>query len=321
MAIILRRDKGSTLTHDELDSNFAQLQVSNLDSAKVEALIDSAYIQQRVPETYLETIIDSAYVQDRVDSAYILGIAPAQDFLDSAEVINLVDSAYVQSRVTLRDSSFITGLIDSSHVTGLIDSHVTNLIDSSYISTRQSGGGLNIEFLTTTGSVTKVGTGDVFVEIAGGGGGTGSQAGMGGFSYGRGILNNVADGSVITVSAIGTGGLQYGQSSGVGGTGTSTTVYVDSANGQKIIMGGGGGGSSTRGGDATQPTASNGATALRGVVANPTGSFTVTSGFGQQYAVGSNTGNRSGFGAGGTPGTSGFGQAGGTNGAVLLTGV
>ena len=169
MAIILRRTKGSTLTHDELDDNFQQLSISNLDSDAVIGLIDSAYIQQRVPESYLETIIDSDYVENRVthkdsafvtgivDSAYILGIAPSQDFLDSSEVINLVDSAYVQARVTLRDSSFVTGIVDSGYVTGLIDSHVTNLIDSNYISNRVTGdlitgsgigGGLNTTPLT-----------------------------------------------------------------------------------------------------------------------------------------------------------------------------
>lgn len=154
MAIILRRTKGSTLTHDELDDNFQQLSISNLDSAKVEALIDSAYIQQRVPESYLETIIDSDYVENRVthrdssfvtgivDSAYILARAPSQDFLDSSEVINLVDSAYVQARVTLRDSSFVTGIVDSGYVTGLIDSHVTNLIDSNYVANRTPSGDL-----------------------------------------------------------------------------------------------------------------------------------------------------------------------------------
>ena len=157
MAIILRRTKGSTLTHDELDDNFQQLSISNLDSAKVKAMIDSDFVQIRIPETYLATLIDSDYVEDRVthrDSAFVTGIVDSAyvqarqityDFLDSAEVINLVDSAYVQSRVTLRDSSFVTSIVDSGYVTGLIDSHVTNLIDSDYISDRSS---------VTTSSVT-----------------------------------------------------------------------------------------------------------------------------------------------------------------------
>jgi hypothetical protein len=83
MAIILRRTKGSTLTHDELDDNFQQLSISNLDSSKVGAFIDSAYIQQRVPESYLETIIDSDYVENRVthrDSSFVTGIVDSAIF-------------------------------------------------------------------------------------------------------------------------------------------------------------------------------------------------------------------------------------------------
>jgi hypothetical protein len=325
MAIILRRTKGSTLTHDELDDNFQQLSISNLDSAKVKAMIDSDFVQIRIPETYLATLIDSDYVEDRVthrdsafvtgivDSAYILGIAPAQDFLDSSEVINLVDSAYVQSRVTLRDSSFVSGIVDSAYL--------SVIVDSDYISNRSSsGGGLGgIEFTTTATSYTKVGDGDVYVELAGGGGG-GSTAPstQGGNSFGRGIFHNVADGSTITISSIGAGGAVYGISSGLGGTGGSTTVYVDSANGQKLIMGGGGGSSAsgpTRGGDAYVPSASGGATALYGQHGQPTGSSRNHTGFGSGGVR-----IQSGNGIGGSD--PGGGHAGnGTAGAVLLIGV
>jgi len=325
MAIILRRTKGSTLTHDELDDNFQELSISNLDSAKVEAMIDSSYIQQRVPESYLETIIDSDYVQDRVtlrdsafvtgivDSAYILGIAPAQDFLDSSEVINLVDSAYVQSRVTLRDSSFVTGIVDSSYL--------SVIVDSSYVSNRSSSsGGLGgIKFTTTATSYTKVGDGDIYVELAGGGGG-GSTAPstQGGNSFGRGIFHNVADGSTITISSIGAGGAVYGISSGQGGTGGSTTVYVDSANGQKLVMGGGTGSRASgdvRGSDAFLPSASGGATALYGQHGQPTGSSRNHTHFG---SGGVHIKNGNGIG-GSDPGSGRTGN--GTAGAVLLIGV
>lgn len=325
MAIILRRTKGSTLTHDELDDNFQQLSISNLDSAKVKAMIDSDFVQIRVPETYLATIIDSDYVENRVthkdssfvtsivDSAYILGIAPAQDFLDSSEVINLVDSAYVQSRVTLRDSSFVSGIVDSAYL--------SVIVDSSYIANRSSsGGGLGgIEFTTTATSFTKVGDGDVYVELAGGGGGGSTSSSNGGSSYGRGIFHNVADGSTITISSIGAGGAVYGISSGLGGTGGSTTVYVDSANGQKLIMGGGAGSNAgaanERGADAYVPSASGGATALYGPNGQPTGSSVYHTGFGAGgYRF--QTGN----GIGGS--NPGGGHAGdGTAGAVLLIGV
>ena len=62
-----------------------------LDSIETINLIDSSYIQLRVPETYLATIIDSDYISDRQAAG-----------TDSSTVITLiqstVDSAYVQAR-------------------------------------------------------------------------------------------------------------------------------------------------------------------------------------------------------------------------------
>lgn len=160
-----------------------------LDSDSVTNLIDSAYIQQRVPESYLETIIDSNYVQ---------------------------------SRVTLRDSSFVSGIVDSSYL--------SVIIDSDYVSSRQSGSGAGIVFSTASGSVTKVGDGNVFVEIAGGGG-WGTQSGAtrshGGDSFARGMLLNVPDGATITYT-IGAGTNsqtgQGGSSSVNDGLGNSITI-------------------------------------------------------------------------------------------------
>lgn len=164
--LTIRRNKGAALTHDELDNNFIALDNDIIDSSQIINLIDSDYVQARqITYDFLDSaeaiaLIDSAYVNARVnlansldsaevialiDSAYVQARQITYDFLDSAEVINLVDSAYVQSRVTLRDSSFVTGIVDSAYVTGLIDSHVTNLIDSDYISDRSS---------VTTSSVT-----------------------------------------------------------------------------------------------------------------------------------------------------------------------
>lgn len=166
--LTIRRNKGAALTHDELDNNFVALNNDIIDSSQIIDLIDSAYVQARqITYDFLDSaeaiaLIDSAYVNARVnlansldsaevialiDSAYVQARQITYDFLDSAEVINLVDSAYVQSRVTLRDSSFVTGIVDSAYVTGLIDSHVTNLIDSDYISDRSS-------VTVTTSSVT-----------------------------------------------------------------------------------------------------------------------------------------------------------------------
>jgi hypothetical protein len=70
-----------------------------LDSSLTTQLIDSSYVQIRVPETYLSTIIDSTYVQARTTAG-----------TDSAATISLieatVDSAYVQ----LRQSSAGSGV-------------------------------------------------------------------------------------------------------------------------------------------------------------------------------------------------------------------
>ena len=264
--LTIRRNKGAALTHDELDNNFVALNNDIIDSSQIIDLIDSAYVQAR-QITY--DFLDSAEAIALIDSAYVQARQTTYDFLDSAEVINLVDSAYVQSRVTLRDSSFVTGLIDSN-----------------YISNRSSSGGLGgIEFSSTSSSVTKVGDGDVFVELSGGGGAKGyaitpggTAGGKGGNSNGRGVLNNVADGSVITFT-IGNGGSgNAGGGSTYGATGGSTTVYVDSANGQKLVITGGVGGTpESLGGDTgatvVTPTASGGATALtgHGLIQSPLG--------------------------------------------------
>ena len=77
------------ITANAIDSSVA-LQLL-LDSIETINLIDSSYIQLRVPETYLATIIDSDYISDRQAAG-----------TDSSTVITLiqstVDSAYVQAR-------------------------------------------------------------------------------------------------------------------------------------------------------------------------------------------------------------------------------
>jgi len=103
---------------------------SQLDSGEVTSLIDSAYVQARVPLSYLEGLIDSAYVQAR-QTTY--------DFLDSAEAIALIDSAYVQARQDFRYSS-LTGVPTPD----LFDSNdAITLIDSAYIQARQLDGGVD----------------------------------------------------------------------------------------------------------------------------------------------------------------------------------
>ena len=229
------------------------------------------------------------------------------EYLDSSEIISLIDSDYV------------IGIVDSSYLSGFID--------SDYVSARQSGGGFNIEYFTTTGSVTKVGTGDVLVEIAGGGGGgrvgQGNSPARGGNSHGRAILTNVADGSVITISAIGAGG-NNGSGSPASGGGT-TVLYVDSANGQSVSMGGGGPGyfqsipgtsdtSTVQGTPAVNPTVTGGAISLYGWNDGTAGGEVKNTGFGKY------SGNRPvGRGIGGYQASS-F-NFNGTAGAVLLIGV
>ena len=101
---------------------------SQLDSSEVTALIDSAYVQVRIPESYLSTIIDAAYVQARQDFAYG-SLTGAPNILDSADVTNIVDSAYIQ----LRQSSVGEAGVDSAGVVTIIGSTV----DSTYVATRQ----------------------------------------------------------------------------------------------------------------------------------------------------------------------------------------
>ena len=89
MAIVLRSTKGATLTHSEMDNNFSEL--SNrvlLGATQVEALIDSAYVQNRAASAFL----DSAEAINLIDSAYVKTLfkAPTRPVL---EAFNLADSA------------------------------------------------------------------------------------------------------------------------------------------------------------------------------------------------------------------------------------
>ena len=126
---------------------------AQLDSSEVTDLIDSAYVQVRVPETYLSTIIDAAYVQARQtaqDFAYSsLTGAPTiptlgTDFVDSDQVTSIVDSAYVAARTTAgTDSSAVIALIDSAYVQARqVDlqrdsAFVTNIVDTAYVQSKQ----------------------------------------------------------------------------------------------------------------------------------------------------------------------------------------
>jgi len=139
------------------------------DSARIEGVVDSAYIQAR------QTVIDSDYVQLRQDFAYssLTGAPTVLDsanvsnivtsygytafdsaaaitlitanaidssvalqlLLDSIETINLIDSAYVQARQTAQDFAYssLTGaptVLDSANVTNLITAYGYSTFDS-----------------------------------------------------------------------------------------------------------------------------------------------------------------------------------------------
>jgi len=147
-------DSGNTVNvtinnviEDKVDSAYVLARIAAapfLDSADAILLIDSAYIQARQVDlqrdsAFVTNIVDAAYVQARqvdlqrdsgfitniIDSDYVLARAPAQDFVDSAEIIALIDSSYIQARQSQAsgtDSAAVLTLIDSAHVRGLVDS-------------------------------------------------------------------------------------------------------------------------------------------------------------------------------------------------------
>ena len=147
-------DSGNTVNvtinnviEDKVDSAYVLARIAAapfLDSADAILLIDSAYVQARQVDlqrdsAFVTNIVDAAYVQARqvdlqrdsgfitniIDSDYVLARAPAQDFVDSAEIIALIDSSYIQARQSQAsgtDSSAVLTLIDSAHVRGLVDS-------------------------------------------------------------------------------------------------------------------------------------------------------------------------------------------------------
>src|SRR5210317_2460299 len=131
---------------------------AQLDSGEVSTLVDSAYVQARVPLSYLEGLIDSAYVQARVPLSYLEGLIDSayiqarQDFayssltgapnvLDSADVTNIVDSAYVQARqitYDFLDSAEATSLIDSAYVQARQITYDVG-VDSTYVTSYVTG--------------------------------------------------------------------------------------------------------------------------------------------------------------------------------------
>ena len=161
----LDSDHVKTLIAEEgLDSALVNQIISQAtsitDSSLVQQLIDSAYVQLKMPGSVIATkldnegyiyanqpliqsfitgfsspivTIDSAFIQARIDSDYIQARAgTGGGGTDSAAVIALIDSAYVQARTTAgTDSAAVLAMIDSSHVQGKIPgSFITTQIDN-----------------------------------------------------------------------------------------------------------------------------------------------------------------------------------------------
>lgn len=109
---------------------------SQLDSAEVTSLVDSAYVQARVPLSYLESLIDSDYVQAR--QIYYTGFD--SDF-DARLAIKTTDDLtegsnlyYTKARV---DSDIATSLNDSGNVVSItINNTILDTVDSAYVNAR-----------------------------------------------------------------------------------------------------------------------------------------------------------------------------------------
>ena len=134
--------------------------LAQLDSGEVTNLIDSAYIQTRIPESYLATLIDSAYVNLRADhytTANFNTDFASKSTSDLTEGSNLyytkarADSDIASSlsdsgnTVNVTINNTITDTVDSAYVLARVaeapflnSADATNLIDSAYIQARQN---------------------------------------------------------------------------------------------------------------------------------------------------------------------------------------
>ena len=112
---------------------------AGLDSAAVEGIVDSAYVQAR------QTPQDFAYSSLTGAPTALSSFTNDTNYITAADIPATVDSDYVQARVTLDgvglDSAGVTALVDSDYVAarapagagGLDSAGVTSLIDSDYV--------------------------------------------------------------------------------------------------------------------------------------------------------------------------------------------
>ena len=119
------------------------------DSSLVQQLIDSAYVQLKIPGSVISTKLDNEgyiYANQPLIQSFITGFsspivtidsafiqARAGTGTDSAAVIAMIDSTYVQARAGAAgtDSAAVLAMIDSAHVQGKIPgSFLTTQIDN-----------------------------------------------------------------------------------------------------------------------------------------------------------------------------------------------
>ena len=119
------------------------------DSSLVQQLIDSAYVQGKIPGSVISTKLDNEgyiYANQPLIQSFITGFsspivtidsafiqARAGTGTDSAAVIAMIDSTYVQARAGAAgtDSATVLAMIDSAHVQGKIPgSFLTTQIDN-----------------------------------------------------------------------------------------------------------------------------------------------------------------------------------------------
>ena len=143
----------SLIAEEGLDSALVNQIISQAtsitDSSLVQQLIDSAYVQGKIPGSVISTKLDNEgyiYANQPLIQSFITGFsspivtidsafiqARAGTGTDSAAVISLIDSAYVQARAGAAgtDSAAVLAMIDSAHVQGKIPgSFLTTQIDN-----------------------------------------------------------------------------------------------------------------------------------------------------------------------------------------------
>lgn len=154
------------------DSDFDQKTTDNLSEgnnkyfsdARVQTLVDSAYVNTRVKKSDINLLDVNAGTLDGQDGVYYLnynnlsntpnvldssavstiaGATPSPPSgIDSAAVSSFIDSGYLSSVV---DSGYLSGVVNNAFIQNIVDAdYVATLVDSSYVAVRTT------QFLETT---------------------------------------------------------------------------------------------------------------------------------------------------------------------------